>query len=76
MSTLVPQNNITVELYEDICECETCGTSYAEGAKVFLDDELVLVLEPIAHCYDGQSYTDEDIYRKILEHLGYTLIVE
>jgi hypothetical protein len=68
--------NLYIELLSASCECETCGTSWAEGAKVFLNGELILDLEPYAHCYEPTSHSPEEVYKKILEHLGYTIIEE
>jgi hypothetical protein len=53
--------------------CETCGTSYAEGAIVRIDDELVLALMPSAHCFGGDSWDQHEVYRLIFEKLGHTV---
>lgn len=53
--------------------CDSCGTSYAEGARIIVDGKVVRELTPVAHCYNGQSYGDEDILRAILEHFGHEL---
>lgn len=65
--------NIRIEWLHDSHSCETCGTSYAEGARVFIDGALALDLKPVAHCYDGASYYDSDVYRRILTHIGHTV---
>lgn len=65
--------NISIEWTTDTHNCDTCGTSYAEGAIVRLNDEIILNLEPIAHCYDGDNYNQNEVYNKILEYLGYTV---
>jgi len=51
--------------------CETCGGTYADGAIVWMDDGLFLELRPRAHCYDSTHYDVADVYRLILEKLGY-----
>ena len=63
---------IDIQWLFDSHECETCGASYAEGAKVEMEGVELLHLEPIAHCYSGKSYTESEVYREILEKLGYT----
>ena len=67
---------IRVETLTDDHDCETCGWSYAEGARVYFDDELVLDLQPYAHCYDGTNYSDVAIYQAILEKLGHEVKVD
>lgn len=53
--------------------CETCGTSWAEGARVFVDGKLALDLEPTAHCHSGAHYDQADVYDRLLRHLGHTV---
>jgi hypothetical protein len=62
---------ITIEWLEDTYECEDCGMSWAEGAIVKLDGEVILEMLPLAHCYGGANYTKEDVYGAILVELGY-----
>lgn len=62
---------IRIETLTDDHDCETCGWSYAEGARVYFDEKPVLDLEPHAHCYDGDNYSDTEIYKRILEVLGH-----
>jgi len=64
---------ISIEWLGDTHDCETCGPAWAEGARVYIDGLLVLDLQPSAHCYDGVSYQEGDVYRHILEHLGHTV---
>ena len=66
-------NDIHIKWVMDDHDCETCGWSSAEGAIVSIGGNIVLDLEPVAHCYDSTSYSQEKVYRKILEHLGYTI---
>ena len=62
---------IRIEWLSDDYDCETCGVSFAEGARVFIDGALAFELEPVAHCYDGAHYDQEAVFRRILEHLGH-----
>lgn len=58
----------------DDTHCETCGGSWAEGASVKIDGELALSLEPVAACFDGESYSDREVFRRILAHLGHEVV--
>lgn len=52
-------------------DCDDCGYSTAEGANIYIDGKKVLDLKPIAHCYDGTSYSDMDILKEVLAYLDY-----
>jgi hypothetical protein len=65
---------IRIERTIDRHDCETCGFSAADGARVFFDGAPKLNLNPIAHCYDGVDYDDEDIAREILRELGSNVV--
>ena len=65
--------NIKIKWLYDTHQCETCGTSYAEGAEVSFDGQPHLVLPAVAHCYGGENYTQDDVYRRIIEKLGHTV---
>ena len=64
---------IKITHLRDKYECETCGWSVADGAKVTLPNGKVLDLTPRAHCFDEVSFTREEIFRKVLRELGYAL---
>lgn len=64
---------IKIERLTDCYECDTCGWSDAEGAKVYFDDELVIDMTPVANCFGGGNYTDEDVFTAILQKLGHTV---
>jgi hypothetical protein len=51
--------------------CETCGSSYAEGAKVYVDGALTIDMSPSAHCFGGANYYQSDVYDAILKWLGH-----
>lgn len=63
--------NIKIVWLSDYYECETCGGSYADGARVYLDGELLVEMEPVAHCFGGTHYDRDDVYKKILELTGH-----
>lgn len=56
-------------------DCDDCGLSTADGATVYIDDKRVLILKPVAHCYGGMTYNDEDIFKAVLEYIDYTVEV-
>ncbi|CAB4138734.1 hypothetical protein UFOVP344_6 [uncultured Caudovirales phage] len=64
---------IRIEWLTDENECDTCGWNYAEGAKVFFDDELVLDLIPSAACYGGEHWSTEEVYNLILNKLNHEI---
>lgn len=66
---------IEIEWLHDARDCETCGGGYAQGAVVFVDDIEAIRLEPQAACYDGVSYEDDEVYRRIFAHLGHELVI-
>ena len=65
--------NFRIEWKEDSYDCEDCGGSYAYGAIVYLDDKVFIDMSPVAHCYDIVNYDAADVYKAILEKLGYSM---
>lgn len=68
------KKEIVIQWLEDEYDCEICGGSYAEGASVEVVGEFSFTLEPIAHCYSGQTYDPSEVYTEILKRLGYSVI--
>jgi hypothetical protein len=64
---------LKIEWLSDSVDCETCGGNYADGARVWLDGELLLELIPVAHCFDSANWYESDVYKLILEKLGYNV---
>jgi hypothetical protein len=62
---------IKIEWLNDHADCEICGTTYADGAKVFVDGELALDLSPSAHCSGGADYQPHEVLEKTLHFLGH-----
>lgn len=56
-------------------ECETCGTDYAVGGKVYIDGELVIDAIPVAHCFCGRSFEVDELLVLALKELGHTVEV-
>lgn len=54
---------------EDECECETCGTSYARGYRIYMDGDLIVDKTPYAHCFNGDDYSGHNPHADILEQL-------
>ncbi len=50
--------------------CETCGVSWADGARVRFDGEVVFEFIPVAHCTGGDHMTEYEVYLKVFELLG------
>lgn len=65
--------DIRIEWLTDDHDCETCGSSYAQGARVTLNGEAILELIPSAHCYDGDNWSESQVYEMVFRHLGYRL---
>lgn len=57
-------------------DCEVCGTSYADGAKVYLNNSLLLNLEPIADCCYPRNYPQDVVYEETLRALGFKVTSE
>ena len=57
-------------------DCETCGVSWAEGAKVSFEDSEIADLEmiPSAHCFGGDHYNADEVFKAIIAHLGHEVI--
>lgn len=65
--------HVKIEWLHDSHSCETCGTSYAEGARVYVDGAAAIELEPVAHCFGGANFMESEVFAAILTHLGHTL---
>ncbi len=71
MGLAVLEYDLKIEWLVDYHDCDTCGYSTAEGARVYVDGVLLFELVPVAHCYGGQSWSDSEVYKSILDRLGY-----
>jgi hypothetical protein len=69
-------NQIKIIRTTDEEDCECCGTSYAEGYEVYINDKLVHELIPLAHCYGCATYEIDDAFKLLLQGLGYNVIIE
>lgn len=65
---------IVIEWLSDSDDCDTCGFSYASGARVFIDGELKVEKIPVAYCQGGDDFSEEDIYKAIIIALGNEII--
>jgi hypothetical protein len=63
----------TIRNINDDYDCETCGSSYAEGFEIIKDGNLVHTLKPVAHCYNGDSFDGDDLLTWILNDLGHSV---
>lgn len=66
---------IKIEWLSDSYECDTCGVSFADGARVTIDGDKDRSFEliPVAHCFGGDHWTSEEVYQKIIQHLGWDI---
>jgi len=60
----------------DMCACETCGSSYAEGGFVEIDGEKIIDLPAFASCSGGDNYSADELLVLALHKLGHTVIVD
>lgn len=67
---------LEVTLLEDHHDCETCGSSFAQGALVRLNGEVVVDRTPCAHCFGSNSFPLDRVLYETLERLGFTVTVE
>lgn len=67
---------IEIETSNDTHDCETCGSTWAEGGTVTIDGEVVLDLEPLAHCFGGQNYSETDLLVMALAKVGIDVDVD
>jgi hypothetical protein len=67
---------IRIEWHTDEHDCENCGSSYAEGAVIHIEGREPIEMLPSAHCFDGTSYSEADVYTRIIEELGYRVAHE
>jgi hypothetical protein len=71
---------VKIQWLWDDHDCETCGSSYSEGALVTIKEkgkvDLTLDFSPMAHCFDSVEYSTDFVYASILNTLGYELVEE
>lgn len=61
---------ITIQWLWDEHSCETCGTTIAAGAAIKIGDKAI-VLDPVAHCFDDETWTTEEVFIEVLRELGH-----
>ena len=66
---------IKIEWLTDTHDCETCGTSWADGARVTVTrrggKQSVLEFTPVARCHDSSDWSSDEVFKAILVSLGY-----
>jgi hypothetical protein len=67
---------VEIETLTDDHDCETCGSSWAEGGVVYVDGEEILRREPHAYCYGTPSYSESDLLVMALKKLGVNVFVD
>lgn len=64
------KNIVSVEWLDDEHDCDQCGGNWAQGARITINGEETL-LEPVAHCFNGDSWNEEEVFKIILNKIGY-----
>ena len=59
---------LKIEWLHHATYCETCGSSYAQGFRAYLDGELIDEFVPHAACYDGDSIESDDVWIRLFKH--------
>ena len=69
---------INIEWLSDYTDCDQAGCSggYSEGAIVTKDGKPFLSLIPAASCFGGDHWDRDEVFRLILNELGYDLTTE
>ena len=71
-----PLNLIEIEWLTDNYDCDHAGCSggWAEGAIVKLNGEVIIECIPQASCFGSvHNWSNEEIYAKIFDYLGYVV---
>lgn len=55
---------------DDSHDCETCGSSYAEGYLIKKDGEVVVDKTPSASCFGGANYNQNEAYLELVKLTG------
>ena len=67
-------SDVKIEWLSDYSDCEQCGGNYADGARVWIDGEVVFELIPRASCFGSEhDWSERTVYELIFERLGHTL---
>ena len=63
--------HIEIEWLSDSTDCDQAGCSggYSTGARVFIDGALYLERLPVAACYGGESWDQDEVYAILLSKL-------
>ena len=61
---------IDIKLMTDDHDCETCGSTWAEGGVVYVDGKEVLRREPVAYCYGTPTFSEHDLLVMALKKIG------
>ncbi|MCV9964725.1 hypothetical protein OIU34_22805 [Pararhizobium sp. BT-229] len=62
--------NIHIIWTTDDHDCDDCGPSFADGARVDIEGRGPIELAPSAGCYDGVSHSRLDVFMAILARIG------
>jgi len=62
---------VKIECLSDFSDCETCGSSYSQGGRIWINGDLVWEVIPVADCFSSDHYGLEEILIIALEKLGF-----
>jgi hypothetical protein len=65
---------IGIEYLSDTYDCDDCGTSWADGYRVYKDGELWFEMTPLAHCFGGTNFEYKDLFEEIMLRLGHEVV--
>ncbi len=68
--------DIKITEISDDCDCETCGSSWAEGYEVTIGGYPFGNYTPLASCFGGNSYELSDVLKDLIKHFGHELEIE
>jgi hypothetical protein len=65
---------IEIEWLVDEHDCETCGSNWAQGAKVGFEDGTAIEMIPNAYCCGTEHYDNDEVYKAIIKKLGHEIV--
>lgn len=67
---------IRIETRYNEHECEICGINVASGGKVYIDDEMIIDIEPVSHCFNEVHASEEELLMIALIKSGVDLKID
>lgn len=54
--------NLTVKVWYDSSDCETCGMIFDEGGRVSNGNRIIFEYKPVASCFSSRSLSEEQLW--------------